>query len=51
LLPSQIVSFLVHVAVAVLGVLALAFLYVTFSPWIQRQLSALLKGIVSRDQS
>lgn len=42
--PPLITRFLLIVAVGVVGVLALAFFFVTFSPWIQRLLNTLLKN-------
>ena len=51
LLPPLIAHFLITVALGVAGVLVLALLYVTVSPWIQRHLSDLPRGPVSKKDS
>jgi hypothetical protein len=50
-LPSTLLSqFLITVALCVAGVLGLAFLFVTLSPWLQRCFKALLRNLASPHQ-
>ena len=48
MLTSLLGTFLVTVALSVAGIVALACLFVTLSPWVQRRCSALVKGLVGR---
>ena len=48
-MPTSLLwTFLVTVALSVAGIVALACLFVTLSPWVQRHCSTLMKGLVAR---
>jgi hypothetical protein len=49
-LSPLVVPFLLTIVLCVAGIAALAFLFVTLSPWVQRHLAALVKGLGSRNQ-
>lgn len=48
LLTSLFGTFLITVALSVAAIAALAGLFVTLSPWVQRHCSALISGLVAR---
>ena len=51
-MPQPLIAdFLIHVAIFAAGVVALSFLVVTLTPWVQRRLSGLLKSLDSKKHS
>ena len=49
-MPSLILPFLLTVAACVAGVILLAGLFVTLSPWVQRHLSGLFKDLDAKNR-